>query len=468
VDPDFFDDHLEQALAAFQQLAAVPVTKIIDSATVARMHEPRCGYPDGDIGADRIDKWARGHSSMRWNQTLIKYRIEGFSLMRTLAIAAGIEAWEETIDLDLCHSFAGLCPTASPAFTVVPHLLDPRFPNDAAQGSPLPNPAIGINMTRSWTDAELQNIATHEMGHVLGLGHSSLGTNFARPMMWPFLQGRTSLDDDDRIAANSWYNGWTIRAQHGVADIGANTGAEGSPEIVWAIHSNAVPRRWDDGSQSWISGPTNICASRIDVGPGGEPWIIRCDNRIARLVNDNWEEAPGGGLGKDIGVGRDGSVWIIGMGDDVWRFNGGGWEWNGNSSVRAIDVSPNGTPWVVKWNGHIEFLGSGWESDTNVTGGLAIDIGIGGRTGFDPREYIYVLGIGGGVWVKTRQPEFPLNCDPTAPRDMGGCDAIAQNHWEFVHPGGHFAGIAITASGRGRPWMVDERTGAWSRNELPQ
>ena len=52
---------------------------------------------------------------------------------------------------------------------------------------------------------EFKFIAIHEAGHVMGLGHSSLGTDVTgHPVMWPIITNRTVLDDDDRIAANTW------------------------------------------------------------------------------------------------------------------------------------------------------------------------------------------------------------------------------------------------------------------------
>ena len=261
-------------------------------------------------------------------------------------------------------------------------------------------------------------------------------------------------------------NDWDWPGAFGL-DIGANTGAGGAMESVWMIDPfDKIPRRWDEPTHQFIVGPS-ICALRIDVAPQGVPWVVMCDNRIARLEGDSWVEVPGGGLANDIGIGQNGSVWVIGLDNQAASFDGSGWSWQGGpADQRAIDVEPNGTPWVVTWSGEIWVLGqSGWESDSAITSGRAIDIGIGGASSFlDYRSYIWILETDGTIWIKNRQESHPAGCDPNVP---DSCQAISRNRCEWVERNDN-PYKSVTASGRGRPWVINSALQyVYRRMELP-
>jgi hypothetical protein len=156
----------------------------------------------------------------------------------------------------------------------------------------------------------------------------------------------------------------------GATDIGV--GADGS---VWIIGSDAVGGgnygiyRWKEFE--WIKMPG--AAKRIDVDPRGNAWVVNAAHQIFRWNGSSWETINGSA--NDIGIGANGSVWIVANDGSIWEWHPtAGWQKRPGGPVIAIDVDPNGVPWVVN-TGHQIFRwnGSGW---TNIPGG-ANDIGIG-------------------------------------------------------------------------------------------
>lgn len=139
-------------------------------------------------------------------------------------------------------------------------------------------------------------------------------------------------------------NQW-IRLPGNARDIGI--GADGS---AWVTSGGGTFRfngiDWD---------PISGSATRIDVDPSGNPWVITAEDKIYQLIDDRWIRRPG--EGRDIGIGADGSIWLVGTsssdgGHGVYRWNGGGWN-QVIGSLRQISAGPDGSPWAASSSGKI-------------------------------------------------------------------------------------------------------------------
>ncbi|TAD89728.1 MAG: hypothetical protein EAZ99_08855 [Alphaproteobacteria bacterium] len=75
------------------------------------------------------------------------------------------------------------------------------------QGTTTTHSVITFDSRDSFTTAEYLSTAIHEVGHAIGLGHSSLRTE----IMYPFVNGMTSLGPNDLLAANILYGGSSNR-----------------------------------------------------------------------------------------------------------------------------------------------------------------------------------------------------------------------------------------------------------------
>ncbi len=167
--------------------------------------------------------------------------------------------------------------------------------------------------------------------------------------------------------------GWTPVPGEKAQDIGV--GADGSVWIVGnsPVFGGFIIYRWTaEKGYVRIDGG----ATRIDVGPDGQPWVVNSINDIYRRVGDHWIRMPG--KARDIGIGSDGSVCIIGTnrtGNNygIYRWNGSDWDPFPGAAVR-IDVDASGNPWVANQAGGIyKWNGNGW----NKLPGGATDISVG-------------------------------------------------------------------------------------------
>ena len=453
-DSSLFDERTEQALRKFQALYGLEVSGTLNAETRDAMALPRCGNPDVDEAEKRVDKWALLPGS--WNKTTIKVRFAdlGSSLIagETAAgcraiIMNAVRVWEQVTNLTFVET------TGAADLTITYANIDGAG-GALAQANAPPNQFLNFDTSEKWDLATLQNAATHEAGHMIGLHHTSISNAFSKPMMWPAATGRTTLDDDDRIAANVRYNDWKL--QPGLAiDIGVNSLAGlgySTAESVWVLGTDKATYRWNGSNWTYVAGMTG---TRLDVDNTGKAWVVTGSNKIYKYTNDAWTEVPGGGLAYDVGLGAKGDAWVIGLDRKAWRHNGAGWVYQGGPANQvAIDVDVVGLPWVLTSAGKLHRQGADgvWRE---ITSGMGLDIGVGGNsTGLDTDNYPWLIGLDSAVWAYSNQSA--LGADPNA----GG--APASDSW--VRTNGIAARIAVAP--RGAPWVVTSNGNIFRRLEL--
>ena len=79
-------DNVQRALREFQAMSALPVTGRLDAQTVARMRQPRCGYPDVIRPSQRPENTSDSSAPLayalrggKWNKDLITWEIKSFT-----------------------------------------------------------------------------------------------------------------------------------------------------------------------------------------------------------------------------------------------------------------------------------------------------------------------------------------------------------------------------------------------------
>jgi peptidoglycan hydrolase-like protein with peptidoglycan-binding domain len=215
---EIFDENTTSALKKFQEFNRLPVTGVLDAATLDLMYKPRCGNSDL-IEGEQVDYTTDG----RWNRTplpsfTLTFRFENFTgdlaqnNIRAL-INNALNQWRGVVLLNFSEVTAG---------------GDIRISwqvGDHADGSPFDGPSgvlahaffpedgrVHFDDDENWTaptqptEIDLVTVALHELGHILGLGHSS----DTSAVMYAFYPQPNILQQDDINGIRSLYipRGW--------------------------------------------------------------------------------------------------------------------------------------------------------------------------------------------------------------------------------------------------------------------
>ncbi|XP_066109765.1 matrilysin [Saccopteryx bilineata] len=172
---------LEDRLKEMQKFFRLPITGMLNSRIIKIMQKPRCGIPD-------IAEYSLFPNSPKWTSKVVTYRIVSYT--RDLSyfkvnqlVAKAFEMWSKEISLnfkrirwgiaDIMIGFARGAHGDSYPFDGPGNILAHAF---------APGPGLGgdahFDEDERWTDGSSLGInflyaATHELGHSLGLGHSS-------------------------------------------------------------------------------------------------------------------------------------------------------------------------------------------------------------------------------------------------------------------------------------------------------
>lgn len=253
-DPELFDVTLEEAVALYQQAHGLPVTGTLDGTTQNLMQQPRCGFPDyyrprpaaaaGRSVAAHSEPWQHGEAPdggagsfdalanaldaseykitpNSWPSLEITYAFTALTMevdssfqrkaviaaMNTWSAAAPV-TWVERGNQEVSIAFVPHAHGDGHEFVygTLAHAFPPcswvygSFACDAQAGDLHFN-----NQSYKWGNGngnseDIETVALHELGHVLGLDHSSN----SQAIMYAVISGKNrdlSTDDINGIRA---------------------------------------------------------------------------------------------------------------------------------------------------------------------------------------------------------------------------------------------------------------------------
>ncbi|KAK4419598.1 Metalloendoproteinase 1 [Sesamum alatum] len=219
---DFFDDNLELAVKSYQTFFKLAVNGIMDANTVAKMSRPRCGVPD--FGLNRSDQLYLRIPTLASHYTFFPGEPKWPATKRSLTYSfpPGERSDVNQAILHASQIWANVSPFR---FSYIPNYdqADIKISfqyRDHGDGFPFDGPGgilahafaptdgrLHYDGDERWVDGvtpgafDLQTVGLHELGHVLGLGHTTDGGAVMNPYIGAGIRKFLGQDDINGIKA---------------------------------------------------------------------------------------------------------------------------------------------------------------------------------------------------------------------------------------------------------------------------
>jgi hypothetical protein len=416
------DGLMERAITAFQANHGLPVTGRVDAATRALIAQPRCGYPD--VPADAAPYVTAG----KWKNKSLTYRFVNttpdLSASRVkAAIASAKTRWEDVADITLAEVSGSSSDINIRWFAGTNHpagFNDFDGPSNVLAWGHFPEQGkLYFDEDETWTDADpipagtgnidLESVAVHELGHVLGLDHSA-DTSAVMYAYYNGIRRNLTADDIDGMQTQygpsfGWHAGYTI-PRTGTFTLAAGGGIAANSRSATAVDTWAIGKDGALWSAGWWDGTWHepYKVSTTPNGTFGSGSGIAANSRTSSMV-DTW-------------VIKDGNLWSAGYWDGTWHapyraplaasdfVNGGGIAVNSRTPgmVDTWVIGKDGALWNAGyWDGawhnayraplqNVEFVSGGGIAANSRTG-TTVDTWVIGKDGA-----LWNAGYWDGTW----------------------------------------------------------------------
>ena len=230
---DTFGDDLEAALITYQQNFNLNVTGVLDRSTIAQLMKPRCGVPDIVNGSTSMSsgkfsgrglyayfngepKWPSDKRQLTYALTTTSAVPIDPSVLNSL-FSSAFSRWSAVTDFRFTEVSSGSDITIGfyngdhgdgNAFDgpngILAHAFPPtdgKFHLDAAEDWVAQGDVTRSSSPRA---IDMESVAVHEIGHLLGMAHSSVEEAIMYPSIAPKTR-KVELADDDKEGIQNLY-----------------------------------------------------------------------------------------------------------------------------------------------------------------------------------------------------------------------------------------------------------------------
>ncbi|KAL8057137.1 hypothetical protein ABFX02_04G165000 [Erythranthe guttata] len=202
-----FDDSLEIAIKKYQESHDLNITGLLDANTITKMHQTRCGMPDFSNPNKSFPFNTESHYSFfegkpKWNKKNLSYAFnQNVFKEAQQPLKNALNEWASKTPFKFYY--VKNMNQADIKFSFV------RWDRADALAHSLPPPdgRVNFDVNRSWSYVpkkdfyDMQTVALHELGHVLGLSHSTEVNAVMYPTVRTGVRKRLHKDDINGIKA---------------------------------------------------------------------------------------------------------------------------------------------------------------------------------------------------------------------------------------------------------------------------
>ncbi|XP_038889211.1 metalloendoproteinase 1-like [Benincasa hispida] len=221
---DIFNDALESAIKSYQKRFNLNMSGVLDEETLVQISRPRCGVPDFSMSNPnknpKDDLKMSSHytffpNNPKWPNT--KFHLtytftNNYPLNLVPSVTEAMATWALNSQFTFSEVVDGQIADINISFQRGEHGDGNPFDGPGGMFDHASAPTDGrlhFDGDESWSAGVVDNelnvmtVALHELGHVLGLGHSSI----QQAIMWPYMNPGTikGLNDDDIVGLRALY-----------------------------------------------------------------------------------------------------------------------------------------------------------------------------------------------------------------------------------------------------------------------